>query len=119
MAEEDLLLVFTNPVAGRDNEFNEWYDTTHVRDVLAVPGVVAARRYAVVDAEPPEMEGVPSPPPPDHRYLAVYRLERDPNEVMEEFLARITSGAMALSETLDLTSVSMAVWSPRGPEHRT
>lgn len=116
MADDDLLLVFTNPADGREAEFNEWYDTTHVPDVLAVPGVVAARRYAISKVDTPEMEGMPSPPPPAHRYLAIYRLDRDANEVMQEFLARLTSGAMALSDALDFASVGLSAWSPLGPE---
>jgi hypothetical protein len=116
MADDDLLLVFTNPTDGREAEFNEWYDTTHVRDVLAVPGVVAARRYAVSEVDTAETEGMPSPPPPAHRYLAIYRLDRDANEVMHEFVARLTSGAMALSDCLDFASVGLSAWSPLGSE---
>lgn len=117
MPGDDLLLVYTNPVDGADEDaFNRWYEGTHVPDVLAVPGVVAARRYAVADMETPELEDVPPPPPPAHRYLVVYRLDRDPNEVMAEFLDRITSGTMALDPCLDLTTISLAAWSPLGPE---
>lgn len=114
MAEPNLFLVFSNPVAGREAEFNAWYDAVHVPDVLAVPGVVAARRYEVVPMETPELEGAPSPEPPAHGYLAVYELDRDANAVMADFLDRITSGAMNLSEDLDLAGVAMSVWRPLG-----
>lgn len=29
----------------RENEFHEWYDNTHIPDVLKVPGIVAVTRY--------------------------------------------------------------------------
>lgn len=116
MADDNLLLVFTNPVDGREAEFNEWYDTVHVPEVLAVPGVVAARRYGLSEVDTPEMEGMPNPPPPPHRYLVVYRLERDADEVMQEFLARLTSGEMALSDSMDFGSVGLSAWSPLGAE---
>jgi hypothetical protein len=116
MGGEDLLLVFSNATGGRDEEFNEWYDSVHVPDVLGVPGVLAARRYEVADLEVPQHEDTPPPAPPVHRYLAVYRLSRDANEVMQEFLARMTSGQMVLNETLDLSTVGLSVWSPRGSE---
>lgn len=114
MADPNLFLVFSNPVTGREAEFNAWYDAVHVPEVLAVPGVVAARRYEVAPMETPELEGAPSPEPPAHGYLAVYELDRDANAVMADFLERITSGAMNLSEDLDLARVAMSVWRPMG-----
>jgi hypothetical protein len=113
VTESGLLLVFTNAVEGTDAEFNGWYDGTLVPEVLDVPGVVAARRYDLATVDTPEVEGAPSPPPPAHRYLAVYELDRDGNEVMGEFVARITSGAMKLSDTLDMATVGLSVWTPR------
>jgi hypothetical protein len=37
-------LVLTRPVSGTKDEFNRWYDEQHLRDVLAVPGFVGARK---------------------------------------------------------------------------
>jgi hypothetical protein len=112
---ENLLLVFTNAAAGREDEFHQWYDETHIPDVLAVPGVVSAQRYAVAPVETPEVEGAPVPEPPAHGYLVAYTLDRDGNEVMEEFVARITSGEMAVSDVMDFATVAMSVWQPIGP----
>ena len=114
MASNSLFMVFTNAAAGREAAFNEWYDKTHVADVLAVPGVVAAQRYAVARVETPQVEGAPSPPPPAHGYLTVYELARDPNEVMADFVDRVTSGAMKLSDAMDFASVGLSVWRPLG-----
>jgi hypothetical protein len=38
--------VLTASVAGREDEFNRWYDDTHLPEMLRVPGFVAGRRYA-------------------------------------------------------------------------
>jgi len=109
------LLVFSNPTEGEDDAFNDWYDSIHVPDVLAVDGVVSARRFEIDAIETPEVDGLPALPPPTHRYLAMYELDRDGNEVMTEFVTRVTSGLMALSETLDLATVGLSVWRPRDP----
>ena len=53
-----LFLVFSNPVAGRDDEYNTWYDEVHLGDVRRVPGVVDAKRYELV---PTGGEGAPAP----------------------------------------------------------
>jgi len=35
-----LLLVTSNPVEGRDAEYNRWYTEEHLRDVLKLDGFV-------------------------------------------------------------------------------
>jgi len=38
------LVVLTNPVAGREDDYNDWYTNRHLGDVLEVPGIVSAKR---------------------------------------------------------------------------
>ena len=33
---------------GQEEAFNAWYDETHLPDLLAAPGVIAARRFKVL-----------------------------------------------------------------------
>jgi hypothetical protein len=57
-----IYLVFTDLVDDRhDEEFNRWYNTRHLPQVTAIPGVLDAARYAAVKGGP--------------KYLAVYELE--------------------------------------------
>ncbi|MFJ8816374.1 hypothetical protein [Amycolatopsis thermoflava] len=116
---DDLFLVFSNPVPGRADEYNDWYDQRHLGDVLAVPGVTAARRYSLAPAALPEAEDMPAPPPAAHSYLAVYELDGEPDEVMAEFLRWVGSGEMPLSDSLDLASIAMTTWRARGPRRHT
>jgi hypothetical protein len=115
MAGENLLLVLSNPTADQDAAFNAWYEEVHVHEVVAVPGVVAARRYDLLSLPVPEVEGVSPPPPPAHRYLALYEVEGDPAEVQAEFVRQVTSGEMTLHPALDMSTLSMGMWTPRGP----
>jgi len=64
-----ILLVQSEPVAGRDDEFNQWYDEEPLPDVLEVPGFTAARRFVAA----PSVHGEE----PDRRYLAIYEIETD------------------------------------------
>jgi hypothetical protein len=117
MAANNLFLVFTNPVPGQAVPFDDWYENTHIADVLAVPGVLSAQRYAMTPVETPEVEGAPAPSPPQHGYLVVYELDRDANAVMADFVERVSSGSMELSEALDMSSVALSVWQPLGDRH--
>ncbi len=106
----NLMLVFSNPVAGQDDQYNAWYDDIHLGDVLDVPGVVGAKRYDLV--EMPSPGGAPVPAP-SHRYLAVYELDGDPASVMAELMVRTESGEMVIDESFDVTSVALTVWRSR------
>ncbi|CAH1663837.1 MULTISPECIES: DUF4286 family protein [unclassified Chelatococcus] len=74
--EKHLLLVLTNAVEGREEEFNEWYNDRHLDDVLQVPGIVAAQRYKLSAAQR-------MTPPFPWTYFAIYEIETDdlPNTI--------------------------------------
>jgi hypothetical protein len=113
MAEDrTLYLVFSNPVEGKDREFNEWYDSVHLREVLATPGMISAQRYSVREAEINRAAGVR----PTHRYLLVYEMEGDVDAVMSKLQEAAASGVLQMSDSLDLANVSMSFWTPLGPK---
>jgi hypothetical protein len=43
-------LVFADPVPGKEDEFNQWYDKIHAPEVVAALGSVGAQRYILSDA---------------------------------------------------------------------
>ena len=78
----------------REDEYNDWYSTTHLADVLAVPGFVSARRYRVRGGEG---DG------PAHSYLAIYEIEADDmGAPPAELRARSASGRITMSDALRL-----------------
>ena len=94
------MLVSTNPVPGREDEYNTWYDNRHLSDVLTLDGFVAAQRFRLADAQP-EQEA-------PQRYLAVYEVEADSVEAASKVLADgFGSGGLPLSDSLDLTSMGI------------
>ena len=40
-------LVYSNPVPGMEDEFNEWYSDRHVHEILRVPGYEAVGEKVV------------------------------------------------------------------------
>jgi hypothetical protein len=111
---ESLIFAFSNPVDGKDDAFNQWYDDRHLDEVLDVPGVVAARRYDLVPSRAQKDDPAESTP----RYLTIYELDSDPKVVLKELGARIGAGKFSTSEAIDPSSTSFVVWRPRG-ERRT
>ena len=103
MSDKSLLVVYSNPVEGREDEYNEWYDHTHLGEVCAVPGITGAARYSL---------GADDPAAP-HRYLAIYNLEGDTDAIQAELMERVGSGAINMSDALDMSTISMVVWNAR------
>lgn len=67
---DDLLIVLSNPINARHDEFNDWYSNIHIRDVMRLPGSSAVQRLRRVDAPVGEGPGVAADRA--FEYLAVY-----------------------------------------------
>ena len=60
-----VLVVETSPVTTeREDEFNDWYNDTHLVEILKLSGFTSARRFRKL------ADG-------GHRYLAIYEVEAD------------------------------------------
>ena len=89
--EKHLFVGFTNPVEGEEDAFNAWYSDVHLKDVLKVPGIVAAQRFKLSDAQRDQ-------PPFPWRYLALYEIETDDlNHTLTALRDRAGTTAMVIS----------------------
>ena len=71
--QQGILVIQTDPKIGREGEFNEFYDRTHLPEVVNTPGFVGGRRFQVVRAD-----GLPVRPDGEWwSNLAVYDIESD------------------------------------------
>lgn len=61
------LLVFINPVEGKEQEFNDWYTNIHIHEVCQVKGVLSAQRFRLHKTQ--LMADQP------YKYVAIYGLE--------------------------------------------
>ncbi len=97
-----ILVVHSNAVAGREDEYNEWYSGRHLADLMALPGVVSARRLKLAARQ----MRTQSP----FKYLALYEIEADDvNAVIDELYARIGTERMPRSEAL-ADDVAAVLW---------
>jgi len=101
-----LFFAFTAPVAGREDEFNDWYDGVHLDDVLQVDGMVSAQRFEVS----PQF-GTPDILP---GYLAIYEVEiaDDKPEALEELSRRAGTALMRISDALDINQAKTFLATP-------
>ena len=76
--------------AEREPELDEWYDRTHIPELLAIPGFVAARRFRRVGGEGTEL-------------LAIYEIEAaDLSAPLDELRRRSRAGVTTPTTALQL-----------------
>jgi hypothetical protein len=115
MSDKFIQIVFSNPIEGKEADFNEWYDNVHLPELLAVPGMLSARRYDLHDAEVYRVEGGYVP---EHRYLCIYEMEGDVNSILGKIVEGVASGAVHMADCIDLPASRMSFWTQRNGEFR-
>jgi len=101
------VLIFTNAVAGSEAEFNDWYETTHVDDVLATAGFHAGQRFGLE-----LVAGLPMP----NTHLAIYETQGEsPQEVVHRL--NETRVNRVISDTMDASQFAIWVFTPLGERH--
>lgn len=89
------MVVLSNPVRGAENEYNDWYNGTHVPDMLKVPGVIGAVRYRASAHQNPVRGESP------YGYLALYDLEtEDIDGVIATIASRVGTDRMRMSDAM-------------------
>jgi hypothetical protein len=89
-----VFVVHSNPVEGREDEYNDWYSNRHLDDLRAIPGVVAANRLVLADQQVRE-------PPFPYKYLALYEIETDDlKAVVDELTSRAGTKLLPRSDAL-------------------
>jgi hypothetical protein len=99
-----VLIVYTNPLTpDREADFNAWYDRTHLPEVLAVEGFVAASRYRLSDAQAKGTES------PVHRFMSIYEVETDDLQGALDTLMRSATN-LDMGDSLDFSTASAVLW---------
>jgi len=91
-----VLVVYSNPVEGREEEYNDWYNNQHLKDVLSQPGYLRAQRYKLTGFKLDDaMPDVP------HQYVAFYYMEtNDPEAALNDMKARVEAGIIGLTDAM-------------------
>jgi hypothetical protein len=102
-----ILLVLSEPVSEADDAaYNDWYDHTHLPEILALPGFVSARRFRMSEVQLPSQGGLESVSQRfPSRYVATYEVEGPDLAVAAKALTEASSRlafspAMAYDRTI-------------------
>ena len=99
-------VVLTNPVAGKEAEYNDWYNGQHIPDILNVPGFVSGQRFRLADAQ---LGGEKSR---THKYLAIYEIETDDVAATLNELRTRGTAEIVPSDAIDTKDARTYVFTP-------
>ena len=103
---DHVLIVLTNPTEGQEDEYNDWYSNTHLAEVTALDGFVAAQRFRLSDSQ---LSGFPRS---DHRFLAIYEIDGDPSRAFELLERELESGRMVLPASINAADIRPWCYTP-------
>jgi hypothetical protein len=95
-----LYLVFANPVPGMEVQFNDWYTTTHMGDLVQLQGWMGAQRFRLVNVQPRPGSAAGY----RHGYLMIWDLlESSPEIATARMTAAIAGGKSRRGAAFDYT----------------
>jgi hypothetical protein len=99
-----IYLLFTKVYEGREAEFNHWYDTVHIPEMLTrCTGFVAAQRFRLCDAQRPGSM-------PAHTHLCIYEIEGDPRESLTSMDEQAAQPDWTRTDTFDYSAFSSRLY---------
>jgi hypothetical protein len=94
------MLVLSNAVPGREDEYNAWYSNIHLADVVACPQMVSGQRFRVSSGDE------------RWKYAAIYEVEGDVQTALAGMNARAGTPDMQISDALNIADVLMVTLEP-------
>jgi hypothetical protein len=101
------LFAFTNPVRGREAEYNEWQHKQHLPDGLKNPGFVGVKRYKLADTQLTGETGRAA-------YVNVWEIESDNLAATLKEAANRQRDAV-MSDAMDISSIRTAIYTLEDP----
>lgn len=94
MSKKALVVYYGAAVAGREDEFNSWYEKVHIPELFEyVSEISAATRYRGSDPS--------SGTPAESLYYNVFEVDADePNDVLEKISSVAASGRFQLTDAM-------------------
>lgn len=102
------MLVLSRPVAGQDEAYNDWYQNTHLQQIVSLPGFVSAQRFKLRV----NMRGENAYP-----YAAIYEIDTDDVDAAFAALEKASSdGSLIMAPAFDTETVYASIYEPLGEQ---
>jgi hypothetical protein len=100
------MVVLSNPVEGREDDYNDWYQNVHLGELTALPGFKSGQRFRLARSL---VEGE------SHPYLALYEIETDDIDAVLDHLRTVAENKLlTMSDALDTDNTRAVVYEECG-----
>jgi hypothetical protein len=103
-----MMLVFSGPVPGREADYDQWYEHTHLPELLALPGFISAQRWS----QSSTAASVGGDPP--HGNLAMYELEGDGEKAFAAMMDAFAAGTVHMTDAIDQGTIRLWAFNEHG-----
>jgi hypothetical protein len=95
-----LYMVKSNPVEGREDAFNDWYNTIHLPEALKIGGFVSAKRLKLAPTQLFKKQ--------THGYLAIYEI--DSNDIEGTLKNLREASWLNMGDSIDLSTIDISIF---------
>ncbi len=100
------MIVMSHPAAGREDEYNDWYQNFHLAQVVNIRGIKSAQRFRLARKL---VEGEA------HPYVAIYEIEtEDIDAVLDELKAAAGTERLSISGAINTDFTNATVYEEFG-----
>ena len=102
-----LVIIRSSAVAGKEADFEAWYNNIHLGEVLALPGFISGQQFRSAPGEP-------------FSHFALFEIESDDIDATLSGLGNeFASGNMTLTDALDVnTTPEFLAYAPTGAQQQ-
>jgi len=95
------LIVLSNPIKGKEKEYNEWYSNIHLQEIVKIDGFISAQRFKL--AEEQQMDNQ------TYKYMAIYEIE---NENIGDSIKKLNeaAGSLTMAPVIDVDNVHVSIF---------
>ena len=102
------MVVMSDPVEGREKDYNQWYQEVHLPELVALEGIRSARRLRRVRTLG-ERE--------TYSNMVIYEIEADDiDAVLDNLVSVAMDGQITMSDAIDRKNAHAAIYEELGPE---
>ena len=96
------MVVMSDPVDGREEAYNQWYQNVHLPELLALEGFESARRFRQARTLGQRTT---------YSYMVEYEIETDDiDAVLEDLVNKAQFGSLSMSDSIDRAHTYAAVY---------
>lgn len=102
------MVVSSDPVEGREEECNEWYQNVHLPELVALDGIKSARRFR---------RAISLGSGKTYSSMAIYEIETDDiHRFVKNLVTTAEQGGLTMSDALDRENSHAAIYEDFGFE---